>query len=160
MPVSYALLILGLLVAILGIYIWTKQAVQFVSRHANVKDSDVKAFTKLNGISAIGLGISLILLGVFNYLDRMNIGLIVFMICFVISMMVFLAHKQNITDNFLKLFWTFSAGFKNPDTCCLDLDFCKQYLAGLRNMFTAIKLKEGNCDKSLSVILCVISKAA
>ena len=82
-------MIFGLIVAVLGIVIWERQLVRYISVHSHVHKQDIKAFTKTVGQSTIGFGISIFCMGLFWAMDQMLIGFIAFAICFIVSLVIY-----------------------------------------------------------------------
>lgn len=89
------LLVFGLLIVALGIVLWKKQKTGWVSTNANVKEKDVKAFTRMSGQATIGIGISVACWGFFWIMRQTITALIVFGAVFVVSMVIyFIAQKR------------------------------------------------------------------
>lgn len=84
------LALIGLFVIILGITIWRKQKITWVSMHLTVKNKDVEAFTRSVGKSTIGIGFSVLCMGIFFAINLIIIGLIVFAVCFIASFSIYL----------------------------------------------------------------------
>jgi len=87
--VGMILMTLGLMVALLGIVIWKKQLITYISVHSNVHKEDIKAFTKTVGQSTVGFGFSIFCMGLFWAIDWMLMGFIVFLICFISSLILY-----------------------------------------------------------------------
>ena len=87
--VGMILMILGLMVALLGIVIWNRQLIAYISVHSNVHKEDIKSFTKTVGQSTVGFGISIFCMGLFWTIGRMLMGLIIFLICFILSLILY-----------------------------------------------------------------------
>lgn len=92
--IGILLLLLGLSIIIVGIILWKKQKIQWVSVHTKVMEKDVSIFTRMVGQSTIGIGISVGLWGILWIAHKMLIGPILFGIVFAISMaLYFIAQK-------------------------------------------------------------------
>lgn len=85
----------GVLIIILGLLIWKKQKISLLHgyHYKNVKESDVKAYTKENGKALIIIGIGLLLSGVGDLMNIM-IGWIGFGICFIVGMIMFVKAQK------------------------------------------------------------------
>jgi amino acid transporter len=62
--VSLMLILFGFIVVLLGVIIWKKKKMAWVSSHSNVKQNNVKLFTRIVGQSTIGFGVSICCMGV------------------------------------------------------------------------------------------------
>jgi hypothetical protein len=91
---SSVFILYGFLMAALGLIIWKKQKVNWVSSHAYVNQKDIAAFTKMVGECAIGIGISFFVLGFFGAINMFFVGLILFGIGFVASLFVYIAAQK------------------------------------------------------------------
>jgi hypothetical protein len=88
--VGVFLALMGLLVSIIGIIIWKKQKFTWVSMHSNLKKNDIEAFTKNVGQSTIGIGFSVLFMGIFFALNLMIVGFIAFAVFFIASFNIYL----------------------------------------------------------------------
>ena len=87
--IGILLLLLGLIIVVVGIILWKKQKIQWVSVHTKVVEKDVSIFTRMVGQSTIGIGISVGLWGILWTMQKMLVGPILFGIVFVISMALY-----------------------------------------------------------------------
>lgn len=83
----------GLLLIIIGYLIWFKQKISLLHsyHYANVKKEDLNAYGKQMGIGNIILGICVSLMGICTYFDLENLGWVIFILGFIISIYIF--HK-------------------------------------------------------------------
>lgn len=95
--IGILLLLLGLIVIAVGILLWKKQKIQWVSVHSDVKGKDVSVFTKMVGQSTIGIGISVGLWGCFWIMRQLLVGPILFVFVFIISI-IFYFKAQKLYD--------------------------------------------------------------
>ena len=97
LPVDLLLILLGVCVAVLGIFLWKKQKVHWVSMNAHVKKQDAAEFTRLNGLATIGFAIALASPGLFDLLQLNIVGWILFAVFFAAGMTVFILaqHRYN-----------------------------------------------------------------
>lgn len=89
MVIFYMLAGIGILVVALGFYIWFKQAIFLVSRHANVKSEDVAPFAKLNGLCTVGFGTGLLFSGICGIMNLLVAGNIIAVICFIAAIILY-----------------------------------------------------------------------
>lgn len=84
-------ILLGTASIVVGIIILEKQTIKLIRRtyYMNVKPNDIKAYTKAIGIGTIGLGISCLGTGLLFIVNMIPIGLVFFIICFLLSNIVF-----------------------------------------------------------------------
>lgn len=92
--ISSFLIFFGFLIVILGIVIWVKQNTMLISRSANVKEENVKSFTKITGISTMGIGLSLAIMGIFWAFRLMLIGILLFLICLALSFYLYVVAQK------------------------------------------------------------------
>jgi uncharacterized membrane protein len=95
--IGILLFLLGFIIITIGIVLSKKQKINWVSVHSKVKKKDTPIFTKMIGLSTIGVGISVELWGLFWVIHQLLMGLILFGIAFVISM-VFYFRTQKLYD--------------------------------------------------------------
>jgi xanthine/uracil permease len=91
MPVvtGIILMLFGLAIIALGIVMRKKNKYTWVSLHSNVKPEDIEVFSKMNSQCMIGIGISVICMGLFFTIRLIPIGVILLLIGMVISMTIF-----------------------------------------------------------------------
>lgn len=89
LTIGWTLLILGLVIILLGICLWKKQKINWVSTHSHVKHGDVEAFTRMVGQSTIGIGFSVFCLGLFSVIGWIQMGTAVFAVLFILSFAVY-----------------------------------------------------------------------
>jgi hypothetical protein len=89
MVLFYCLVTIGAIVCGFGFYIWFNQAIQFVSRHANVSDDNIEQFVKLNGICTVEFGTALLFSGICGIMNLFIPGVMIFLICFTVSIILY-----------------------------------------------------------------------
>ena len=87
--IGILLLLFGLILTVIGICLWKKKKLRWVSVHSKVKERDVSAFTRMVGQSTIGIGASVGLWGCFWMIGWLLAGPILFGIGFVFSMIFY-----------------------------------------------------------------------
>ncbi len=81
----------GIAFVIIGLLLWKKQKIQLIHdyHHKNVKQQDVKAYTRLWGIALIIFGGGICSIGIIDFIFRSPIGwipsVISMVVCFIIG---------------------------------------------------------------------------
>lgn len=89
------LLLLGLILIVIGVCLWKKKMLRWISVHSNVRERNASAFTRMVGQSTIGIGVSVGLWGFCWIIRRLVMGPVLFGIGFVLSMaLYFRAQKR------------------------------------------------------------------
>jgi hypothetical protein len=83
------LMLLGAGISILGIVLWRKRKINWVSSHASVKEKDAAQFAKMNGIATIGFGLAMASPGLFDLLRLRIVGWVLFGVLLIAGMTLF-----------------------------------------------------------------------
>lgn len=87
--IGILLLLFGLILIVIGICLWKKKKLHWISVHSNVRRKDVSAFTRMVGQSTIGIGVSVGLWGFCWIIRRLVMGPVLFGMGFVFSMVLY-----------------------------------------------------------------------
>jgi hypothetical protein len=87
--VDIFLMLLGAGIVAMGVILWKKQKVKWVSLHSSVKKQDFAQFAKMNGVATIEIGICMASPGLFDLLQLRAIGWIMFAILLISGMALF-----------------------------------------------------------------------
>lgn len=84
------MLITGIICFILGFLLWKKQKISIMHNyhHRNVKQQDVRAYTRLMGIGVIVIGICTGITGIINYVLETGMGWIIFALGFIAGLII------------------------------------------------------------------------
>jgi hypothetical protein len=98
--VGIFLVLIGVMIAALGIVLWKRQKIRWVSVHSRVKGKDIPMFTKMVGQSTIGVGVSAGLMGCLWIMHRYLVGIILWGLVFIASMTVYFKAQKRY-DSFI-----------------------------------------------------------
>ena len=89
-------ILLGAGIAVMGVILWKKQKIKWVSTHAYVQKKDYPQFSKINGIAMIGFGVCMAAPGLFDLLNLRLLGWIVFAVFLIAGLtLFFIGQKYN-----------------------------------------------------------------
>lgn len=80
------LLLFGAILVLVGVLLWKKQKLEWVSVHSRVRKADVPAFTRAVGRSLAGVGLAVGAGGICWMLRLLAAGSVLFGVLFVLSM--------------------------------------------------------------------------
>lgn len=85
---SYVLLVVGILMVLLGLIVWKKQKLSLISGYnsRNVKEEDIKDYTEAMGKAYIMLGVTMLIMEIFELMNLSQYGIIIWIIGFCISL--------------------------------------------------------------------------